>query len=157
MSHHRGPKSLIVAGLLIAGLAFAGAAEAIIIYDFPIFGVVNGVQTARINAVLQSPPDGDLPCPVTVVLIDSQGNQLGGPDTFQLRGGAAVHSDFIGDPGIRPGERLQIRARVTIADPNQFPGCTAGVLASVEVIDRLTRATHTILANPVTTEIRAGQ
>lgn len=157
MSHHRGPKSLIVLGLLVAGLVCVGVAEALIIYDFPIFGVVNGVQTARINAVLNNPPEPDLPCPVTLVFIDSQGNQLGGPDTFQLRGGAAVHADFVIDPNSRTGERLQIRARVTIGDPNIFPGCTAGVLASVEVIDRLTRATHTILANPVTTETRAGQ
>lgn len=151
MSHLRLPKPLIVAGLAV--LALAGAAEAIIIYDFPIFGVVNGAQTARINAVLQPPPDPDLPCPVSLAFFDSQGNQLGGPDTFQLRGGTAVHADFIGDPSIRILERLEIRAQVMIGDPGIFPGCAGGVLTSVEVVDRLTRATHFILTNPVVREL----
>src|SRR5262245_12661314 len=100
MTHRRLRRSLSVAGPLIALLALASAARAIIIYDFPIFGIVNGTQTARINAVLQQPPDGDMPCPVALTFIDSAGNQLGGPDTFQLRDGTAVHADFIGDPGI---------------------------------------------------------
>jgi hypothetical protein len=149
MTHRRLRRSLSVAGPLIALLALASAARAIIIYDFPIFGIVNGTQTARINAVLQQPPDGDMPCPVALTFIDSAGNQLGGPDTFQLRDGTAVHADFIGDPGIRALDRIQLRAQVTIGDLNTFPGCVGGVLASVEVIDRLTRATHVIVTNPV--------
>jgi hypothetical protein len=56
-----------------------GAADAIIIHDSPIVGVVNGTQTARINAVLPSPPESDLLCPVTFRFLDSQGNQIGGP------------------------------------------------------------------------------
>jgi len=65
---------LVVASLAL--LALAGAAEAIIIYDFPIFGLVNGAQTARINAVLSQPPEPDAPCPVTLTFIDAQGNQI---------------------------------------------------------------------------------
>ncbi len=34
------------------------------------------------------------------------------------------------------------------------PGCTGGVLTSVEVVDRLTHATHFILTNPVVRETR---
>jgi len=149
MMHRPLRRLLNVAGFLVAVLAFASAAQAIIIYDFPIFGIVNGTQTARINAVLSQPPEPDMFCPVTLMFIDSAGNQLGGPDTFQLRDGAAVHADFIGDPGIRPLDRIQIRAQVTIGDPGLFPGCAGGVLASVEVIDRVTRATHVIVTNPV--------
>jgi hypothetical protein len=148
MMHRRLRRSLTVAGSLVAVLAFAAAAQAIIIYDFPIFGIVNGTQSARINAVLVEPPDPEMPCPVALAFIDTAGNQLGGPDTFQLRDGAAVHADFIGDPGIRPLDRIQLRAQVTIGDPNQFPGCAGGVLTSVEVIDRQTRATHLIMTSP---------
>ena len=142
---------LLVASLAL--LALASAAEAIIIYDFPIFGVVNGAQTARINAVLQQPPDPDEPCPVTLTFIDSQGNQIGDPGLFELRGGAAVHTDFVIDPNSRVGQRLAIRAQVTIGDPGIFPGCAGGVLTSIEVIDRLTRATHLLLTTPVTREV----
>ena len=142
---------LVVASLAL--LALAGAAEAIIIYDFPIFGLVNGAQTARINAVLSQPPEPDAPCPVTLTFIDAQGNQIGDPGLFELRAGAAVQSDFIGDPNQRVGQRLAIRAQVTIGDPNTFLACAGGVLASVEVIDRLTRATHLILTTPVTREV----
>jgi hypothetical protein len=144
-----------VSGLVVASLALlalAGAAEAIIIYDFPIFGLVNGAQTARINAVLSQPPEPDALCPVTLTFIDARGNQIGDPGLFELRAGAAVQSDFIGDPNQRVGQRLAIRAQVTIGDPNTFLACAGGVLASVEVIDRLTRATHLILTTPVTRE-----
>jgi hypothetical protein len=89
---------------------------------------------------------------VSLAFFDSQGVQLGGPDTFELGAGVAAQANFIGDPGIRVGQRVAIRAQITIGDPNQFPGCAGGVLASVEVIDRLTRATHLILTNPVTRE-----
>ncbi len=154
MNHPRLPKPLIVAGLAV--LALAGAAEAIIIYDFPIFGVANGTQTARINVVLtQPPPDQD--CPVALTFIDSQGNQIGDPGLFRLRGGAAVHTDFVGDPQIRALERLEIRAQVTLGNPDEFPGCAVGVLASVEVFDKLTRATHIILTNLVRVETPAPQ
>jgi len=149
MCNRRLGQPLTVAGLLIAGLILASTAEAIIIYGFPIFGIVIGAQTARINAVLQQPPEPDQPCPVTLVFFDSEGNQLGGPDTFHLRSGASVHADFTGDPGLRVGDRLQIRAHVTIGDPASFPGCAGGVLTSIEVINRLTHATHFILTNPV--------
>ncbi len=155
MNHPRLPKPLIVAGLAV--LALVSVAEAIIIYDFPIFGVVNGAQTARINAVLTPPPEGDMTCPVTLAFIDSQGNQVGDPQIFQLRGGAAVHTDFIGNPDARALERLEIRAQVMYGDPNEFPGCARGVLASVEVFDKLTRATHVILTNPVRVETPAAR
>lgn len=148
-------KLLIVAAL--AALTGASSAQAIIIYDFPIFGVVNGAQTARLNAVLQPPPDSDLPCPASLAFIDSQGKVIGDPDDFQLRGGVAVHADFIGEPNTRIGTRLEIRAQVTVGDPDQFPGCAAGVLTSVEVIDRLTNVTHYIVTNPVQTEIAPRQ
>jgi hypothetical protein len=155
MSHHRLP--LIAAGLLVAMLAVIGTAEAIIIYDFPIFGVVNGTQVARLNAALTPPPEGDLPCPGTLAFIDSQGKLVGDPDEFQLRGGAAAHKDFIGDPGLRIGDRLQIRAQVTYGDPNEFPGCAGAALTSVEVVDKLTRATHFIMTNPTRSEVPARQ
>jgi hypothetical protein len=86
---------------------------------------------------------------VTLAFVDSQGNQLGGPDTFELQRGVAVHSDFIGDPNTLILRRVQLRAQVTIGDPGLFPSCAGGVLTSVEVVDRITRATHVILTAPV--------
>ena len=158
MSHHRLFRPLIVAGL--AALTITGLAEAIVgpEYHFAIFGVVNGIQVARLNVVLQPPPDDSLPCPVTLAFIDSRGRLLGGPDTFPVRGGEAVHTDFSGDSNSRVGDRLPIRATVMIQDPENFPGCAGKTaLASVEVIDRLTRATHVILTNPVKVEPPAGR
>jgi hypothetical protein len=155
MRRHLSFKSLSVAGLMLAGLAFAGTAEAVIaiIHDFPIFGLVNGTQTARINAVLLPYIEQRPPCPVRLAFVDSEGRLIGDPNTFQLRGGTAAHADFIGDPGLRILDRLQIRAQVTIGDPSIFPGCAAGVMTSVEVIDKLTHATHLILVTPVVQEI----
>ena len=154
MSHHRLP--LIAAGLLVAVLAVIGTAEAIIIYDFPIFGVVNGAQVARLNAVLQPPPDSDLPCPVILAFIDSNGIPIS-PEPHLLQGGRAAHTDFIGNPDPRGGDRQKIRAQVTIGDPDDFPGCAGGVLTSVEVVDKLTRATHFIMTNPTRSEVPARQ
>jgi hypothetical protein len=91
-SSHR--KLSILAGL--AALACAAAAEAIIL-QFPIFSVVNGAQTAQLNAVLYGNPDDDSNCPVTLSFIDRQGNTVGNPDIFQLRGGVAVQTSLIGD------------------------------------------------------------
>ncbi len=151
MRHYRPFKALVVAGALSMAMANARTAEAVIciIHDFPIFGVVTGTQFARINAVLLPDIEQGPPCPVTLAFVDSQGNQLGGPDTFELQRGVAVHSDFIGDPGLHTLRRVQIRAQVTIGDPGIFPSCAGGVLTSVEVVDRMTRATHVILAAPV--------
>src|SRR5262245_18652894 len=108
MSRHAFCKHLSVAGLAV--FLFTKVAEADTINYFPMFSIVNGLQTARINAVQVEPPDPDLPCPVSLVFIDSQGRAIGDPNDFQLRGGAAVSVDFIGDPNARAGGRLPIRA-----------------------------------------------
>jgi|SRR5262245_54083273 len=156
MNQIRHPKLLVIAGIAMFGLA--GAAEAIVVVGgFPIFSIVNGAQTVRINAVLSQPPEPETSCPVTLTFIDSQGNTYGSPETFQLRSGAAVSKDFIGDPSIRIGARLPMRVLVTYEDPDIFPGCAPGVLTSVEIFNKLTRETQTILANPVVTKIPARQ
>jgi hypothetical protein len=149
MAQHRRSAFLIALALALAVVASARPARAIIIYDFPIFGVVNTAQTARINAVLQVPSDPDQPCPVTLTFFDEQGIAIGDPNIFEIRTGAAVHADFIGDTGLRRLDRVQVRAQATIGDPGIFPGCAGGALVSVEVIDRLTRGTHLILTSPV--------
>ena len=151
MRHYRPFKALVVAGALSMGMGHAPIAEAVIaiIHDFPVFGVVTGTQFARINAVLLPYIEQGPPCPVTLAFVDSQGNQLGGPDTFELQRGVAVHSDFIGDPNQHAPRRVQIGAQVTIGDPGIFPSCAGGVLTSVEVVDRMTRATQVILTAPV--------
>jgi len=137
-------------------IAWPRTAEAVIaiIHDFPIVGVVNGTQTARINAVLLPYIEQHPPCPVTLSFRGGDGNVIGDPNDFELRAGVAVHSDFIGDPNTRLLDRVNIRPQVTIGDPNQFPGCAGGVLTSVEIIDRLTRVTHLIMTNPVSHEVQ---
>src|SRR4030095_3116963 len=148
MSHHRMFRLPTVAGL--AALVITGLAEAIIgpEYHFAIFGVVNGVQVARLNVVLQPPPDGDLPCLVTLAFMDSQSRLLGGPATLLGRGGGAGHTGLTRDSNSRAGDRLQIRATVMVQDPENSPGCAGKTaLASVEVIDRRTHDTHVILTN----------
>jgi hypothetical protein len=155
MSHHQLPRLIVAVAWMAALLIPASGAEADVIQAFPIFGVLNGVETARLNAVLTS-LDGELPCPVTLAFIDSQGSMVGNPSDFELRGGVAVRTDFVGNPNIRLHERLEIRAQVTSGNPDVFPGCRAGVLASVEVFDKGTLATSIILTNPVRVEPPAG-
>ena len=154
MPHTFSPKFIGVA--LLIGLAYAGTAEAVIaiIHDFPIVGVVNGTQTARINAVLLPYIEHQATCPVTLSFLGPDGNLSGDPGLFELRAGVAVHQDFIGDPNTRLLDRVKIRPQVTIGDPNDFPGCAGGVLTSVEIIDRLTRTTHLILTNPVSHQVQ---
>ena len=125
MAQHRRSAFLVALALALAVVAFASPARAIIIYDFPIFGVVNTAQTARINAVLQPPPEGDRPCPATLTFFDEQGVAIGDPSIFEIRSGATVHADFIRDPGLRRLDRVQVRAQVTIGDPGIFPGAPA--------------------------------
>lgn len=155
MSHHRPFKVLVAAGALFVGMANGRTAEAVIaiIHEYPIFGVVTGAQFARINAVLLPYIEQQPPCPVTLAFFDARGSLLGGPDTFELRSGAAVHSDFIGDPNQHPLQRVQLRAQVTIGDPNTFPGCAGGVITSVEVVDRITRATRVLLSTPLVHDV----
>jgi len=86
--------------------------------------------------------------------IHSQGRSIGDPTIFQLRGSASVALDFTGDANQRVGERISLRAAVTVSDPTEFPSCAAGVLTSVEIIDRLTHATHVILTNPALQQVQ---
>ena len=79
---------------------------------------------------------------------------IGDPTIFQLRGSESVVLDFKGDANQRVGERISLRAAVTVSDPTEFPSCAAGVLTSVEIIDRLTHATHVILTNPALQQVQ---
>jgi hypothetical protein len=58
-----------------------------------------------------------------------------------------VFIDFIGNPDARVGSRVRLRARVTLADSQEFPGCAVGARISVEVFDRVTRATRFIMTD----------
>ena len=129
-------------------LLTAGGARADTFLLFPIFDVLNGMQTARLNAVLIG-PEGAQTCPVSLAFLDSEGAMIGNPSDFDLQGGMAVHADFAGDPNRKPRERLPLRAQVKIIDPELYPSCRAGVLASLEVMDKTTGATQIVLTNPV--------
>ena len=42
--------------------------------SFGIVGIVNGVDNVRVNAVMATPPEPELPCPVTFQFLDAEGN-----------------------------------------------------------------------------------
>ena len=115
---------------------------------FGIVGIVNGVDNVRVNAVLATPPEPELPCPVTFQFLDSEGKGFNDPEEKVLRGGAAQSLSFIGDPSIRNGTRLPVRATVAIGNPDEFPACRSGVLLTLEVFDRLTRQTRLLVYPP---------
>jgi hypothetical protein len=133
--------------LLVALVALAPAAEAFIVDWMPIFGVVNGIDVARLNVALADIPSG--PCRVSLAFFNGDGIMVGDPDDFTLQGVEGVFVDFIGDPNIRVGSRVRLRARVALADPQEFPGCAVGAKISVEVFDRVTRATRFIITDTV--------
>ncbi|MGH9893915.1 MAG: hypothetical protein ACREA0_18405 [bacterium] len=136
----------------LAALACAGTADADTILSYPNFGIVNGAEIARINAVLAIPPEPDMTCPATLSFINGKTVT----EEFPLKD-SAVHKDFLGDPSERLGTRLTTRVEITWGDPNLFPACAPGVLTSVEVIDRKTLATRFILTNPVRRETTLAQ
>jgi len=136
-----------IALLTVALLAFAPDADAFIIQLMPIFGVVNGVDVARLNVALADIPSG--PCPVSLTFVDGDGRMIGDPNIFTLVGIEGVFIDFIGDPGLRVGSRIRLRARVALADPLESPGCAVGAKVSVEVFDRVTRATRFIMTDTI--------
>jgi hypothetical protein len=133
--------------LTAALLAVAATTQAFIVDWMPVFGVVNGVDVARLNVALADIPSA--PCPVSLAFVDGDGRSVGDPDDFTLRGVEGVFIDFIGDPGLRVGSRIRLRARVTLADSQEFPGCAVGARISVEVFDRVTRATRFILTDTI--------
>jgi hypothetical protein len=76
-------------------------------------------------------------------------NLCSGPD--------CITALVFGDPGLRIGTRLEIRAQVAVGDSDEYPGCAGGVGLSVEVINRLTDDTHYIVTNPLRMEIAPRQ
>jgi hypothetical protein len=133
--------------LTVALIAVAATTQAFIVNWMPIFGVVNGVDVARLNVALADIPSA--PCDVSLVFVDGDGRIIGDPNIFTLQGVEGVFIDFIGDPGLRPSSRIRLRARVTLADPQEFPGCAVGAKISVEVFDRVTRATRFIITDTI--------
>jgi len=133
--------------VLLAVVALAPAAEAFIVDWMPVFGVVNGVDVARLNVALADIPSG--PCSVSLAFFNGDGIMVGNPDDFTLQGVEGVFIDFIGNPDARVGSRLRLRARVTLGDPQEFPGCAVGAKVSVEVFDRVTRATRFTITDTV--------
>jgi len=148
MSYYPLPRLLRIVALLSALLLIAGGARAEVFLLFPNFDVLNGMQTVRLNAVLIG-PEGDQTCPVSLAFLDSEGAMVGNSSDFELRGGVAVHIDFADNPSRKQRERLSLRARVKIVDPELYPSCRAGILASIEIMDKGTGATQIVLTNPI--------
>ena len=111
-------KHLWVVALLVALLALAPTVEAAFNGFMPVFGIVNGVDIARLNVALADLPPG--PCLVSLAFVNGNGDMIGDPNLFTLRGIEGVFIDFIGDPGLRAGGRVRLRAQVTLADPQEF-------------------------------------
>jgi hypothetical protein len=133
--------------LMVAMLALAPTAGAFIVNWMPIFGVVNGLDVARLNVALADIPS--TPCRVSLAFVDGDGVMVWNPGDFTLRGVEGVFIDFIGDPNTRVGSRIRLRARVTLADALESPGCAVGAKISVEVFDRVTRATRFIMTDTI--------
>jgi hypothetical protein len=157
-------RSSMVATLAVALLVAAGSAQAIIIicdHWFP-FGVINGNQVARFSAVLTPPPDETMACPasmtlpLTMTFFDSQGVAFGDPNEKTLRQGVIVTTDFLGDPGIKTGQRLEIQAEGAVdTRPNVLPPgpCHAQVLFSMQVLNRKDMTTQFIMTDRVMVDI----
>lgn len=108
--------------------------------SFGMVGIVQG-QTARLNVVnSQPPPEGDRTCSVELSFVDGMGNVLAERAMIVDGGHAAFLDVMIDNPDIRPGQRLQIRAMVSIDDPNirnrrGMQAACSGLLATVEVFN----------------------
>ena len=140
-------RSRWIAVLMVALLATAATTQAFIVNWMPVFGVVNGVEVARLNVALADIPSA--PCSASLAFVDGDGRMIGDPNVFTLQGIEGVFIDFIGNPDARVGSRIRLRARVSLADSQEFPGCAVGARISVEVIDRVTRATRFIMTDTV--------
>jgi hypothetical protein len=134
-----------IAVLTAALIAVTATTQAVVVDWMPVFGVVNGADVARLNVALADIPSA--PCPVSLVFVDGDGRMIGDANVFTLQGGEGVFIDFIGNPDARVGSRVRLRGRVTLADSQEFPGCAVGARISVEVFDRVTRATRFILTD----------
>jgi hypothetical protein len=134
-----------IAVLTVALIAVAATTQAFIVDWMPVFGVVNGVDVARLNVALADIPSG--PCRVSLAFVDGDGVMVWNPGDFTLNGVEGVFIDFIGNPDARVGSRVRLRARVALADPQESPGCAVGARISVEVFDRVTRATRFIITD----------
>jgi hypothetical protein len=113
-----------IAVLTVVLIAVAATTQAFVVDWMPVFGVVNGVDVARLNVALADVPSA--PCLVSLAFVDGDGRMIGDPNQFTLERTEGVFIDFIGDPGLRPGSRIRLRARVALADAEEFPGCAVG-------------------------------
>jgi hypothetical protein len=144
--------SKIIGGVLLAMLMLVAAtnAEAIIVICFGSAGLVNGVQTAQINVVRLESPEPHLFCPATLTFLDSHGDVIGQPtEVVFTRAGEMLSAAFMGNPDVRIGVRLHIRAEAAIGNPDSSPGCRGSFVATLELIDRLTRKTDVIQSLPI--------
>jgi hypothetical protein len=110
-------RHLCVAVLVVALLALSPTAEAFIVNWMPIFGVVNGLDVARLNVALADVLSG--PCHVSLGFVNEEPRMVQDPEDFTLQGVEGVFIDFIGDPNLRVGSRVRLRARVALADPQE--------------------------------------
>lgn len=125
---------------------------------FGMVGIVPG-QTARLSAVLGTPPDDGVPsCEVDLAILGEDGIRLGG-GALVIRAGGAAHVDFAVPTGgrSRPGpaapDRIMLRAVAKAGvgpspfgpDPTPFAPCGAPLLASLEVFDSRTQETSVVL------------
>lgn len=111
--------------------------------DFGMVGVTLG-QVARLN-VVNAVGDPALRCTVELRFYDSQGGVLAGPDTKVLGAREAAFSDFaLTSSLIRPGERVQIRATVTLRTDSRIERreCGSGLVPTLEVFSSGTGQTQ---------------
>lgn len=130
----------ILVALLLAALANPVAAQT---HGFGMVAIAAG-QTAQVSVANTDTNSTRLPCHITIVFADHDGNLISDPDSgyFALRSGN-IASMAIDHPNLRPGERFQVRGQVRKLESKAATGQNecAGVYATFEVFDTETGKT----------------
>ena len=130
---------LITIAVLAVSIWAASPAEAVIVnWRSPMVGIVEGVQTARLNVVnvapadIRTPPN---PCMVELMFFDGEGNMLSEAGIIINDGKAAFHD--LRFPADVEG-RFQIRAEVRVTGEKK----SCDVISTLEIFDNETMKTE---------------
>jgi hypothetical protein len=109
-------------------------------------------QTARLNITNIADADSTraVSCEVALGFVDGNNQMLLPAIRVALQGSRSTHVDvsmnhrLIGNPDLRPGQRLAVRAIVGVV--SEVDGACDAIVGSVEIIDNATNATTAIMS-----------